>query len=45
MSAYVVNVLLSNAMYHRITTSAALKITKREIPGNKKIFTVSLNPS
>ena len=45
MSAYVISMLLSNVMYHRITTSAASEISKKEIPGNRKMFTVSLNPS
>ena len=45
MSAYVGSMLLSNAMYHCIATSAFLEISKREIPGNRKISTVSLNSS
>ena len=42
---YVVSMLLSNAMYHCITTSAASKISKREITGNREMFTVSPKPS
>ena len=41
VSAYVVSVLLSNAVYHLHETTTASDLSERERLGNKEMFTVS----
>ena len=44
MSAYMVSMLLSNAMYHHLNTSTASELAESENSGNRKMFTLSLTP-